>query len=1396
MAYITQASPRKVVPLAAGHDVHRIRSDNGINVIKPLITRRAYFCAVVVEGDTTTISEDVEDLVASLGSITTLGTGDKIGMERSTSAPNVSESSSFLDVPNGRKRALTSTTTFNDVLNEFVSTERSYVARLRTLKHAYADPLRKFARRKEEAILPAYEAKTLFGNIDAILPANEAFLADLEVMVTPGGPESVGGIGDVCLRHIRDRRAFDCYKQYYAKREEAQTIFEREMMKKSSTGFAGFIDRTKYSSENSNRVGLRELLMEPIQRLPRYTLMFRLMIKNMSPSDPQRSKLQEADELASKIALAETDEQTKRATVMYCLERSIEGFPPNLISHGRKFIDCIDVEDVPVDIIGGGGVNSTSVDPANSPLHCTLFLFDDRLLIVKRPSGSASGRGLSGLEEMERAMRNGGLPTGVKKGAMSCKGVMDVTEVVATDSGSSDFHLYLESPPSDQYSDRWANRPFRAYTVVHPPSPANLDPVRTQADKARFLENLWNVQAQYRTRDGKCDARVSVEREMGTVKKSLVRTWFNVYKRTDWLKEPRKHKIVLHIDPIGSADPILFGVNGPPFVIARAQPMAGELCRYTVTSNDPNDEGEEDIVHTAAIPARIVQTIHQFGLFQFGTGRTSAPSTPSSGRSRAAMFGLEAISRNLFNASSSIRGGDVFGTSSRRRTQSGISRSSTITTNTATDNSNSLRFSQRSNSTAATSFNSTSVIEGQQEQASKRPMSMGLTVPKKLVKRNRSPGGNSGPESSSEAEVERSASGSSGGHGSRRGRKSGRVDRPISLDIDGNIEMTDDESPYGGGWVAIADESEWDLSMRLELARQNSQSQGAGRLNVTHPSTAVARQESTILEDTVMADAFPPSLSTEAQSGSAYLSEYDDAPPPNSAPSFQDSLAPTSSLAESSTKPRSIHSVYSGQTERHPMGPRPLTPTPPSQPQSPTIPNRATSPMPVARPLPNVQTDWPSAPRATTPPRNVGLPRSLDHPLPPVPPLALSEVSETPTISELERAVSPVQARRKLFDSGPPPSMIPTKIAMPVTSLAHASSLNPGMPVQPLAIKKKNSILRQSEPAVALNQKTAASPLDRNARRISTQLMSDRKAVADALAEMSDEELAESSSSKMRHLPVVDEASVASCSYNSRDLACLAEATQQDLDSTRRAVKRIRLEVESLKASAIRHTNPRAGTRDPLSRVQSPPPGIPRSPQSRHIANKITEARMEEMRQMIQSRNGKLPAVSSIVKDNSQYGDGGERAFAVVDEYSRKMAELVDDAETHLRRVVENHEKLQATLEASGPQQQHPDEIARLQGEVARVKRQCDLVKKLLADASAENEIMYDAFNEELDGMFNDAGLPETEAWEALTQDLQQTKDARNNLAKENTTLKRTVQELQLQNTEWENLLRSHGLIL
>jgi hypothetical protein len=174
--------------------------------------------------------------------------------------------------------------------------------------------------------------------------------------------------------------------------------------------------------------------MDPVQRIPRYTLMFRVMIKHMAPGDPQRKKLVQADEIASKIALAEADEQTKQAAIWYCLSATVDGFPPGIISNSRRYIDCIDVEDV----VSDPGIPSSAPGSSSSTgsLHCTLFLFDDKLVIAKRPgNGEKSGRALTGLDEMEKLAKAGSLPVGMKKSGMTFKGVVDIADVVAADVG-------------------------------------------------------------------------------------------------------------------------------------------------------------------------------------------------------------------------------------------------------------------------------------------------------------------------------------------------------------------------------------------------------------------------------------------------------------------------------------------------------------------------------------------------------------------------------------------------------------------------------------------------------------------------------------------------------------------------------------------------------------------------------------------------------------------------------------------------------------------------------------------------------------------------------------------------------------------------------------------------
>ena len=167
--------------------------------------------------------------------------------------------------------------------------------------------------------------------------------------------------------------------------------------------------------------------------------------------------MEEADEIASKIALAEADEETKRAAIFYCLSASIEGFPPELFSSSRKFIDCIDVEDVLNDPPLSSAASSTN---SSANLHCTLFLFDDKILIAKRPSGGEKGgRTLAGLDDLDKVTKAGGIPSGKKKSGMSCKGVIDVTDVVATDVGGAGKQY-----PS--ISDGEALRRFRRFSPI------------------------------------------------------------------------------------------------------------------------------------------------------------------------------------------------------------------------------------------------------------------------------------------------------------------------------------------------------------------------------------------------------------------------------------------------------------------------------------------------------------------------------------------------------------------------------------------------------------------------------------------------------------------------------------------------------------------------------------------------------------------------------------------------------------------------------------------------------------------------------------------------------------------------------------------------------------------
>ncbi|KAJ3859197.1 hypothetical protein EV359DRAFT_51220 [Lentinula novae-zelandiae] len=1267
------SSPRKQIPLATGDET---RPRDLAPTVSPSHTKRVFFCGVVVEGsengkeltegiDYTT---EIKDLVLSLGDV----------VEEEDVLGGMNKELGNIEHPATRKRALAESSALASAINELVTTERSYVKKLQTLKKDYADPLRNFARSKSTAIISKYEATTLFGNIDSLLPVNEAFLTDLEKMIAPNGYKAVGGVGDVALRHFKELKGFEQYRQYYVKREEAQRFIEQEMEKRSSP-FEDYIERVKYQSTDArNRVGLRELLMEPVQRIPRYTLLFRLMIKHMPPQDPQRAKLEEADDIASKIALAEADEQTKRAAIVYCLIATIDGFPPNMFSNSRRFIDCIDVEDILLEAPSSSSASSTSLVGS---LHCTLFLFDDKLLIVKRPgNGEKSGRVLAGLDELDKITKSG-LPTGKKKNGMVCKGVLDVTDVVATDQGGAvtDFHLYLETPPQD-HSERWSGRPFRSLSVVHPPSPINLDPSQTEVDKQRFLKNLWNVQARYRARSGQsvvlCSEEMEVESRGGRL--TTARTYYNVYQRTAFLQEIKKTKIVVHVDALGTADDIPFGMRGPPLAVIRLQPLAGGMCRYKVTSSDPSDPEEVDVVQTRRVPQRIVLTIHQFGLFHFKTDKNSRPSTPTA-RSKASIFGLDAISRNLFNSRPGSSMGDFFAgsVSSRKRTKSTASRSSTYTQTTSTGESSITKFSSSRSNTMSTI--ATTVDNG----------SLASTRSRTKNDRGRSPGPFSDADDSFSRSLSRSLSRSIS-----RASKS----RSVSRDRESDFTDTDDDEQ-----IQILDRSDNDIDAQLALARRNSKSQNDRQVPVrsSQPSTAPIYEVEELLHP-----ARPASRASTARDSTSQCTITED--------------------------PRSPRSLSRHSSDRRPMGPRSPSPLPPPR-----------SPRPTSPPLPEIP--------------------SIDDELA----VEISDIVQpTPTKSGIPRSKRQIFHPVNNIDSTPKPH---------TNGMARASSS-----VEPLSIKKKTSV--------------------RNAIDLTDTPVTGRKSGRNSLSRTPARSV---TSSPRRVSPQIRLGKVAGPSISSPHMVhdldkivSLARTTKEDVESSHRAVKRLKVEIE-------KHTTATVLSDNDISRPSSPVKGFRTPQRSAPPLTKAAQERLEEMRSLIGQRTGESTprshrppgdAPSTPLRQHSSVDSPS--IFNTYNHATGALDRLVNEADSSLSKAVGNHDAMQTALvKLSSAFKERTNDLERSKVELQNSRRQCEVVKSLLEESTKEKEIMYEAFNEELDAMYNDVNLPEDEAWRAMTEDLRVTKEARNQLTQENCDLKQRLAEAELRQEEWGALLRAHGLI-
>ena len=269
------------------------------------------------------------------------------------------------------------------LLAEIVSTETFYVTCLDTLVTAYRDPLADSGYGEGGAIVPMEKVYRIFGNLEDIVLVNRELLAQLKTRIEDDKSDRVGDI------FLNMSFALKIYSRYIGDYDAArQTVAEVE----ASPRFAAFVeaaDARVAEKTNNNKMG--SLMMMPVQRVPRYELLLRELVK-------VKRKLGEEewmDELeACMDAVKEVAEQnnerirvTESKALLYDVQKR---FSPKLCLVGPNEPTRL--------LLKEGGVRKAHAR-GGTQVACTLILLSDELLYATE----SKARG--GLLELHRRIR-------------------------------------------------------------------------------------------------------------------------------------------------------------------------------------------------------------------------------------------------------------------------------------------------------------------------------------------------------------------------------------------------------------------------------------------------------------------------------------------------------------------------------------------------------------------------------------------------------------------------------------------------------------------------------------------------------------------------------------------------------------------------------------------------------------------------------------------------------------------------------------------------------------------------------------------------------------------------------------------------------------------------------
>jgi hypothetical protein len=253
-------------------------------------------------------------------------------------------------------------------LNEFIETERNYANQLRVLDQVFIDYLKNDSSGK--FILKIREFKEIFDGITEFIPIHDGFLSELSQK------EGIVAFSTSVSQLVASKQLYQ-YQGYFTSFEKRMAALQAAL--NANQKFAKYHEDCVRKNGSLNKKGLDQFFIAPIQRMPRYSLLLKEIIKYVDDEGLL------ADLKASYIEIEKTVQflntvkhKAEQTEMLFMMQRKISNFPPDFLRSDRSFLSKI------------ACFMTDSEGEGSKKVRYTLYLCNDMVLFAKKRQSSSS----------------------------------------------------------------------------------------------------------------------------------------------------------------------------------------------------------------------------------------------------------------------------------------------------------------------------------------------------------------------------------------------------------------------------------------------------------------------------------------------------------------------------------------------------------------------------------------------------------------------------------------------------------------------------------------------------------------------------------------------------------------------------------------------------------------------------------------------------------------------------------------------------------------------------------------------------------------------------------------------------------------------------------------------